>query len=95
MIAEAKWYEQPEITSGISSRLGIVGITRDRYGTPLAGCTVRVFRSSDGALVNETVSDANGAFIGNVYDGSTYFLVTYKAGVPDVFGTTVNTLIGS
>lgn len=88
-------YEPPEITRGISSRLGFVGVTRDQYGAPLAACTVRVFRTSDGALVHETVSDANGAFLGCAYDTSAYFLVFYKAGSPDVFGTTVNTLIGS
>jgi hypothetical protein len=95
VVIEADWYEMPEITRGISSRLGFVGVTRDAQGAPLGNCTVRVFRTSDGALVHETVSNANGAFMGCAYDGSTYFLVFYKTGVPDVFGTTVNTLIGS
>lgn len=95
MLAQAVWYEDPEITRGVSSRLGFVGVTRDAQGSPLAACTVRVFRTSDGALVHETISDANGAFLGCAYDGNTYFLVFYKSGVPDVFGTTVNTLIGS
>lgn len=91
----AEWYEDPEITRGVSARLGLVGVTRDQYGTPLPACTVRAFRTSDGALINETISDGNGAFMGNVYDATPHFIVFYKAGTPDVFGTTVNTLIGS
>lgn len=95
MLSESRGYEYPELTRGISSRLGFVGITRDQYGAPLGGCSVRVFRTSDGVLVHETVSDANGQFLGCAYDTAAYFLVFYKAGSPDVFGTTVNTLVGS
>jgi hypothetical protein len=95
MLVATRGWTDPEITSGTSQRLGFVGVTRDAQGAPLGNCTVRVFRTSDGALVHETVSDANGAFLGCAYDGNAYFLVFYKSGTPDVFGTTVNTLIGS
>lgn len=95
MLSAVRGWSDPELTRGVSSRLGFVGVTRDAQGAPLAACTVRVFRTSDGVLVHETISDANGAFLGCAYDSNAYFLVFYKSGVPDVFGTTVNTLIGS
>lgn len=88
-------YGFPETTRGTSSRYGFVGVTRDAYGSPLAGVTVKCFKTSDDSLLSQVVSDENGAFtVTTPYYPDTHYLVCYKAGSPDVEGTTVNTLIG-
>jgi len=80
--------------SGCSSRFAIVGITRDQFGSPLGGCTVKMFRTSDDVLMSQVLSDANGAYtLTTPYYPDGHYIVIYKAGSPDVFGTTVNTLI--
>jgi hypothetical protein len=91
------WYGQPEFVSGASSRYGFSGVTRDVYGTLIAGATVRLFRTSDGALVDTVTSDpVTGAFvITTPYWPDTHFIVASKSGVPDVAGTTVQTLVAA
>lgn len=79
----------------ISSALIISGVTKDSSGTPLASCSVSLFLTSSGALFGRTTSDANGNYAFAVpADIAAYFVVAYKAGAPDVSGTTVNTLVG-
>lgn len=82
---------------GASSRFGFVGVTRDQWGSPLRGCTVKLFRTSNDVKLDETVSDANtGAFLLNTaYYPDAHYIITVKAGSPSVQGITVNTLIGS
>ena len=82
----------------------ISGVTKDSNGAALGGCTVEVYETvaevnpnePKGRLVNSTVSDANGNYSIDVYAGpnATFRVQSYKAGAPDVAGTTVNTLIG-
>jgi hypothetical protein len=74
--------------------LRIYGVTRDSGGTALASCTVNLFRTSDNAFIDRVVSGADGAY--EFRSGSlttNYYVVAYKAGSPDVSGTTVNTLV--
>jgi hypothetical protein len=81
---------------GIASRLGFVGVTRDQYGTPTGNCVVQLFRTSDDLFIMEITSDANGNFLlQSIYTPDTHYIVAYKAGSPDIFGTTVNTLVGA
>ncbi len=91
------WYESPEMTRGQNSRLGIQGVTRDVYGSVLGSCTVKLFRTSDDAKIDQIVSDPNtGAYlVSTPYYPDAHYVVTYKAGSPDVFGTSANTLIAS
>jgi hypothetical protein len=81
------------------------GVTRDAYGSILVSCNVKLLKTADGAyglggkdkILDETTSDAvTGAFqlMSNWYP-DTHYIVSYKAGTPDVQGTTVNTLIGA
>lgn len=88
-------FELPEMTRGISSRLAFLGTSRDQYGSPLGGCTIICYRTTDRSFVSEVVSNADGSFFVNTFYPDQHFLVFYKAGFPDVFGTTVNTLVGS
>ena len=69
----------------------ISGVTRDGSGTALGGCTVRLFGPDD-VLIAIVVSDGSGAFAFYPSRSGPYYLVAYRAGAPDVAGTTLNTL---
>lgn len=73
----------------------ITGVTRDSAGAALGGCTVQLFRTIDDAFRSEVVSDGSGNYV--LYPDVTgpFYVVAYKAGAPDVAGTTVNTLVGT
>lgn len=91
------------------SRYVISGVTKDSTGAALGGCEVEVYETVSGMIRGTTVSDAAGNYILHVTgngvvapsDGEaatvslTFYVVAYKAGAPDVAGTTVNTLAGS
>lgn len=85
-----------EQVAGAVSLFGVTGVTRDVYGSPLGGCTVKIFRTSDDVLVSSIVSDPLGAFtVTTPYYPDTHYLVTYKTGSPDTFGSSVNTIQGA
>ena len=69
----------------------IVGVSRDATGVALGSCTVKVFRTADDVLVGSTVSDGSGNWTAYPNQEGPYYLVEYKAGSPDVFGTSPNT----
>ena len=96
-ILQSVWYEPPETSVGANSRYAITGITRDVYGTPLGGCTVKLFRTSTDEKVDQILSDPNnGTFtLYTPYYPDTHYLVAYLVGFPDTEGTTVNTLVGA
>lgn len=72
----------------------LTGVTRDSTGSALGVCTVNLFTTFDGLLRATTVSDATGAFGFSLpTNGWACYIVAYKAGSPDVAGTTVNTLV--
>jgi hypothetical protein len=71
------------------------GITKDSAGAALAACTVDLFRTSDDMKVGTAVSDGAGNYEVYSYDAGPFYVVAYKAGAPDVAGTTVNTLTGA
>jgi hypothetical protein len=74
----------------------ISGVTKDSTGAALASCTVQLFRTADDQLVQEFLSDGSGNYASSpVGLGQLYYAVAYKAGSPDVAGTTVNTLAGN
>jgi hypothetical protein len=84
------------ITAGAASRVGFVGVTRDQFGAPVGGCVVQLFRTSDDLFIMEITSDASGNFLlQSWYSPDAHYIVAYKAGSPDIFGTTVNTLVGA
>jgi len=70
----------------------ISGVTKDSTGAVLPACTVDLFRTADDVFVATTTSDGSGNYSFSLAGGGTYYLVAYKAGAPDVAGTTVNTL---
>ena len=95
LIRNGYGFEDFEPVGGMSSRLAFLGTTRDQYGSALASCTCIVYRTGTREFVSETVSDNNGTYFASTWYTDAHFIVFYKAGGPDVFGCTVNTLIGS
>lgn len=94
-IQSSVWWELPEKISGQSSRFGILGVTRDVYGSPLPGVTLKLFRSSDDTKVDQQTSLIDGTYLLTTpFYPDAHYVVAYKTGSPDVEGTTVNTLIG-
>lgn len=73
----------------------ISGITRDSLGNPLANCIVDLFYTADDTKAATVESDATGAFSFSVGPNLSCYIVAYKAGSPDVAGTTVNTLVAA
>lgn len=52
-----------------------------------------MFDTATDTIRGTTVSDANGNYLVDGQIDTTYYLVAYKAGAPDVSGTTVNTIV--
>lgn len=70
----------------------ISGVTKDSGGTALGNCAVKLFNSATNALEQQTTSDASGNYSFQASKTAAWFVVAYKAGSPDVAGTTVNTV---
>lgn len=71
----------------------VTGATKDSTGAALGGVTVQLFRTLDDSFRSQIDSDGSGNYI--LYPDVTgpFYIVAYKAGSPDVAGTTVNTLL--
>jgi hypothetical protein len=69
----------------------IVGVSRDSTGAALGSCVVKVFTTADDVLVASTTSDGSGNWTAYPNAQGPYYFVEYKAGSPDVFGTSPNT----
>jgi hypothetical protein len=83
-------------TKGFDRDLGqqnnrIIGVSRDATGVALGNCVVKVFRTDDDTLVGRTTSDGSGNWTVYPIGAGPYYFVEYKAGSPDVFGTSPNT----
>ena len=79
---------------GTASRKVIVGICYDSNSVIVSGATVQGFTTSDDQFVTETTADSNGRYeFGTPQVGRQHYLVAYRAGSPDIAGTTVNTLV--
>lgn len=71
----------------------ILGRCEDASGVAIANATVQAFRSSDDFFCGEAVSRDDGSFAcPTPCVGVNTYIVAYKAGSPDIGGTTVNTL---
>lgn len=69
----------------------IAGVSKDSAGAALGACSVKIFRTADDVLVGTAVSDGSGTWTAYPNQPGPYYLVQYKAGSPDVFGTSPNT----
>jgi hypothetical protein len=69
------------------------GQTIDSTNAALAGCVVLLFETGTNLWRGITLSDTGGNYVIDAAPGVPYFLVWYKAGGPDVAGTSVNTVL--
>jgi hypothetical protein len=91
-LVNGKWSTFP-MEGGNQTMNKLVGITRDSSGNILGSAIVKVFLTATDQELRQVTSDAGGYFeLPSEYAGSNHYLVAYKAGSPDVAGTTVNTL---
>lgn len=71
----------------------VSGYTRDSAGAILGSCVVDLFRTVDDLRMDTGTSDAGGYYeFRTAIPAEAYYVVAYKAGGPDVAGTTVNTV---
>lgn len=70
--------KNPRTERGANGRLGFVGYTRDQYGSPLGGCTVRCYRASTEEQVSKVTSDANGLYFATTPYSDAHFLVIHN-----------------
>ncbi|MGD0175795.1 MAG: carboxypeptidase-like regulatory domain-containing protein [Candidatus Bathyarchaeia archaeon] len=77
--------------------LSIVGTVKDSIGNPVAGATVWLFRTSDGAYMGVTTTDGAGGYYFSVPESTQYFVRAHhdSYGGDRVFGVTDRTLAGS
>ena len=87
-LKDARRYLEEDGTLNMS----LSGVTRDSTGAALGLCRVMIFRTEDMSFVTETTSDASGVWSVSLLKGGPFFEVCYKAGSPDVSGTSLNTL---
>lgn len=73
----------------------ITGVTRDRQGNPLGGCTIKVVRTTDDVVEGTTTSNSVGGYAAGVLTTGNYYLVAFLSGSPDVEGVTDNNVTGS
>ena len=79
-------------TDWYSSNRALAGITRDSAGAVLANCEVVLYTTIDNVIAS-MYSDDSGNFSFQNPGTGPFYIVAYKAGGPDVAGTTVNTLL--
>lgn len=90
------WGTYDQVGPGGASRYGFVGVTRDSNGTEVGNCSVKLFRTSDNALIDITTSDPRGNFLLNTpFYPDAHYIVCHKNDGPVISGASTNTLIGT
>ena len=94
--ASDSWEAPPQEVSGGQQQKKIVGSTLDSSGAALGGVIVQGFVTATEVYVGQTTSDAGGWYtLTTPYASVAHYVVCYKAGSPDVAGTSLNNLTPS
>ncbi len=82
------------VDTGTSSLKFIMGRCVDSDDAGVSGAIVQGFLTASDLFVRETTADSNGYYeLGTQYASpTTHYIVSYRAGAPDIAGTSVNTL---
>jgi hypothetical protein len=91
----AQAWEWNVFTTGSRHRKVFTGQTIAAGGGALAGCTVMLFNTATGLLVDTTTSDSAGNYKLTDPNNVNCFVVAYLPGSPDIAGTTIDTLTGT
>ena len=80
---------------GTQSKNFLCGTCKDSGGTPVANAIVQAFVTATDAFAGEVAGNTDGTYTLGVEQSKAtpHYLVAYKAGSPDIAGTTVNTLL--
>lgn len=85
-------YDLSQCDLGVSHYV-LSGVTRDSTSAVLPACVVHLMDTATDVLQRQSTSDATtGSYSFSVYYQGPFYITAYKAGAPDVAGTTVNTL---
>lgn len=85
----------PCIVNTTPPRYRIIGIVRDINLNPVSGVTVDLYETVTHLFRGSVISNAGGNYAFEVTGGLAFRVDAYLPGSPDVFGTTLNTLVGS
>ena len=87
------WSPTQRASRGNGALKFMLGRCKDGSGNGVSGATVQGFLTETDQFVRETTADSNGNYeLGTEYPAQNHYLVAYRAGSPDIAGTTVNTL---
>lgn len=86
----------PNLTIGFDAFI-ISGATLTGAGAALASCDVHLYRTADDTEVQQVTSDGSGVFTFDPVNNGNgpWYAVAYKAGAPDLAGTSKNILVGT
>lgn len=89
----ASWAPMQRSSRGNGASKFIMGQCKDSGGNGVSGATVQGFLTGSDKYIGETTADSLGNYeLQSVYPATAHYLVAYRAGSPDIAGTTVNTL---
>ena len=90
----SKYQPFSRVGFGTAFRKVIMGRAVNAVGVGVSGAVIDAFLTADDTKVSTTTADANGYYeIGTPNPGVAHYIVAYRAGSPDIAGTSVNTLI--
>lgn len=92
--ADTDWWSPPQRAGrGNGATKFIMGQCLDESSVAVSGAIVQGFLTATDAFVAEIACDASGLYeLPTPNPGAAHYLVAYRAGAPDIAGTTVNTL---
>lgn len=87
-------FDLPTFGEGTQSTKFLKGTCKDSVDAVVANATLEAFRTVDNVMVGQATSFADGTYIISTDNpvSAQHYIVAYKAGSPDISGTTVNTL---
>lgn len=91
----AQMWEWNVYTTGSRHRMVFTGQTLNASGAVLGGCTVQLFNTATGLLVDTQVSDSGGNYKLTDPNNVACFIVAYLPGSPDLAGTSIDELTGT
>lgn len=77
-----------------TARFTLSGVVKDEDGAVVVGASVHLYESATDVLVAVTTSVAGGVYAFDYGNNAGFFYArAYRAGSPDLFGTTLETLV--
>jgi hypothetical protein len=84
-----------EVTGTAKFIYRIIGTVVNNIGTPVAGITCTLYKTTDKSVQGVTTTNADGQYGFGVPDNSTLYYIIASQESPAIFAGSVNTLVGS